>query len=231
MRDMSVVDYDPRWPVAAADEIEQLRDVLGEILVRAHHIGSTSVPGLAAKPVIDLLLEVVSLSQLEAFDGAMRDLGYEPRGEFGIPRRRYYPKGGDRRTHHVHAFRIGDSHIGEHLAFRDYLRAHPEISTEYARVKRQAASRHRHDPEGYVSTARAASPRASRVRRATGRAAQRQARASRSAAREGGRCRGRGAPTRSAIERPVRRRSPPLTIHRRPERRTHRCPSSPFPRR
>jgi len=151
LRDMSIVDYDPRWPAAAADEIGRLCDVLGEVLVRAHHIGSTAVPGLAAKPVIDLLLEVLSLSQLDACDAAMRGLGYEPRGEFGIPGRRYYPKGGDRRTHHVHAFRVGDSHIDEHLAFREYLRAHPEIRDEYARVKRKAAFRHRHDPEGYVA--------------------------------------------------------------------------------
>jgi GrpB-like predicted nucleotidyltransferase (UPF0157 family) len=151
MRDMSVVDYDPRWPAAAAAEIERLKHALSDVLIRAHHIGSTAVPGLAAKPVIDLLLEVASLSQLDALDDAMRMLGYEPRGEFGIVGRRYYPKGGDRRTHHVHAFRIEDPHVAEHLTFRDYLRVRPQVAAEYGRVKREAAASHRHDSEGYVS--------------------------------------------------------------------------------
>jgi len=151
MRDMSVVDYDPRWSEAAEAEIAALQDILGDVVVRAHHIGSTAVPGLAAKPVIDLLLEVRSLVRLDGFDPAMRSLGYEPRGEFGIPGRRYYPKGGDDRTHHVHAFAVGDRHVADHLAFRDYLRAHADVATDYERVKRQAAVTCRHDPDGYVA--------------------------------------------------------------------------------
>ena len=155
MRDMSVIDYDPRWPAAAEAEAERLRSVLGDVLVRVHHIGSTAVPGLAAKPVIDLLLEVADLSELDALDEEMRSIGYRPSGEYGIPGRRYYPKGGDDRTHHAHAFVVGDRHIMEHLAFRDYLRTHPEARAEYSRVKREAASRHRNDPEGYVAHKRA----------------------------------------------------------------------------
>ncbi len=150
IRDMTVVDYDPSWPAAYEAEIERLRVVLGDVIVRAHHIGSTAVPGLAAKPVIDVLLEVRDLASLDARDEAMREIGYEPRGEFGIPGRRYYPKGGDRRTHHVHAFAVGDPHIAEHLTFRDYLRDRPDAAAAYARVKRDAAGKHRHDPEGYV---------------------------------------------------------------------------------
>ena len=151
MRDMNVVDYDPSWPAAYDEEAGRLRAVLGGVLVRAHHIGSTAVPCLAAKPVIDILLEVRALAALDACDGTMQSLGYEPRGEFGVPGRRYYPKGGDRRTHHVHAFVTGDPHIAEHLAFREYLRAHPAVAAEYERVKRKAVDRHRHDPDGYVA--------------------------------------------------------------------------------
>jgi GrpB-like predicted nucleotidyltransferase (UPF0157 family) len=148
-REMVTVPYDPAWPEAFAREAATLRAALGDVLVRVHHIGSTAVPGLDAKPVIDICVEVTSLDALDARDDAMRGVGYEPRGEFGIPGRRYYPKGGDDRSHHVHAFVEGDSHVAEHLAFRDYLRAHREISHAYAAVKAEASARHRHDPEGY----------------------------------------------------------------------------------
>jgi GrpB-like predicted nucleotidyltransferase (UPF0157 family) len=148
---MSVIEYDPTWPEAYESEIARIRTVLGDEMVRAHHIGSTAVPGLVAKPVIDILFEVWDLAQLDARDGGMRSIGYEPRGEFGIPGRRYYPKGGDERTHHVHAFAVGDPHIAEHLAFCDYLRTHPDVGADYARVKRQAAAMHRHDPDGYAA--------------------------------------------------------------------------------
>jgi GrpB-like predicted nucleotidyltransferase (UPF0157 family) len=146
---MSVVDYDPSWPSAYESEVVKIRVVLGDEIVRAHHIGSTAVPGLAAKPVIDVLLEVRDLERLDGLDEAMRAIGYDPRGEFGIPGRRYYPKGGDERTCHVHAFAVGDARIAEHLAFRDYLRARPDVAGDYARVKREAARRHRSHAEGY----------------------------------------------------------------------------------
>jgi len=150
MRDMSVVDSDPRWPEAYEQEAQALHVVLGDELVRSHHIGSTAVPGLAAKPVIDILLEVRDVERLDMLDEAMRAIGYEPRGEFGIPGRRYYPKGGDRRTHHVHAFSVGDPHIDGHLVLRDYLRARPDVAKDYARIKREASARFRYDPGGYV---------------------------------------------------------------------------------
>jgi len=148
---MSVVDYDPAWPEAYEAEIARIRTVLGDEIVHAHHIGSTAVPGLAAKPVIDILLEVEDVGRLDVCDGGMSSIGYEPRGESGIPGRRYYPKGGDERTHHVHAFAVDDPHIAEHLAFRDYLRTHPDAASDYAHVKREAATKHSHDPDGYVA--------------------------------------------------------------------------------
>jgi len=149
MRDMSVAPYSPKWPTAFAAEAARLRMALGDLVVRIHHIGSTAVPGLAAKPVIDILLEVRDLSQLDASDRVMESLGYLPRGEYGIAGRRYYPKGGDARSHHVHAFVVGDEHVAKHLAFRDFLRSHPAVAAAYAETKRAAVTDHRHDPEGY----------------------------------------------------------------------------------
>jgi len=145
------VEYSAEWPILHEQEISLLRGVLGSEIVRAHHIGSTAVPGLAAKPIIDILLEVRSVEGLDDLNEAMQAIGYQPRGEFGIPGRRYYPKGDDDRTHHVHAFAVGSPEIEKHLAFRDYLRAHPAIAAEYAAVKRSAAAAHGSDPEGYVA--------------------------------------------------------------------------------
>ena len=151
VRRMNVVDYSAEWSTLYECEILLLRETLGNELVRAHHIGSTAVPGLAAKPVIDILLEVQSVERLDDFDNVMEELGYQPHGEFGIPGRRYYPKGGDDRTHHVHAFAVDDPHIEVHLAFRDYLRAHPASAAEYAAVKKEGSMVRGTDPEGYVA--------------------------------------------------------------------------------
>ena len=148
---MKVVDYSAEWPRLYERELAVLREALGNEIVRAHHFGSTAVPGLAAKPVIDILLEVQSVERLDVFDNAMERLGYQPRGEFGIPGRRYYPKGGDDRTHHVHAFTDGDKQIEAYLALRDYLRTHPAAVAEYAAVKKEASMVHETDPEGYVA--------------------------------------------------------------------------------
>ena len=130
-------------------ETEAVRGVLGDVLVAVHHIGSTSVPGLAAKPVIDVLLEVRRVEQLDGVDAGMEGLGYTVMGEFGIPGRRFYLKGKLDRTHHVHAFNRGCPDVTRHLAFRDYLVAHPEVAAEYAALKCDAARRFRDDNDGY----------------------------------------------------------------------------------
>jgi GrpB-like predicted nucleotidyltransferase (UPF0157 family) len=154
---VEVVDYDPSWPALFDAECGLLRLTLGEVAISIHHIGSTAVPGLAAKPIIDILLEVAELSALDAISEQMVRIGYTPKGEFGIPGRRYFPKGGENRTHQIHAFASGDVGLFRHLAFRDYLRAHPEVALEYARLKKSIArscgndlSRYCDGKDGYV---------------------------------------------------------------------------------
>ena len=151
MRTMEVHPYDHAWPLVYREESERLCAVLGEEIVRIHHIGSTSVPELAAKPVIDICLEVQSVERLDLLDEDMRSLGYDPRGENGIPGRRFYAKGGDERTHHVHAFDAGNPLVRDHLVFRDYLRASPAEREAYGRLKTRVSETHRTDPEGYVA--------------------------------------------------------------------------------
>ena len=144
-----VVPYNPEWPQKFQEESIQIRQILGEVLVDIHHIGSTSVPGLMAKPIIDMLLDVRSLYELDAQSQSFEALGYEVMGAYGIPGRRYFRKGGDNRTHHIHAFQSGDSNLTRHLAFRDYLRAHPEVADTYGKLKLEIAQTCDNDMEKY----------------------------------------------------------------------------------
>lgn len=147
-----VVPPDPDWPARCAAEADALCRALGEVLVRVHPIGSTSVPGLWAKPILDLLAEVTDVAALDVPCPALRALGYEGLGEFGIPGRRYFRKhdAAGVRTHQVHAFRAGDPHVARHMAFRDYLIAHPEAARAYGELKRQLAAAHPDDIEAYM---------------------------------------------------------------------------------
>ena len=124
MRILTVVDYDEMWPTLFENERTLLQMTLGKVISRIHHIGSTSVPGLSAKPVIDILIEVANLEELDSLNQAMEGVGYTVRGENGILNRRYFTKGGNQRSHHIHAFATGDAQIIKHLAFRDYLIKH-----------------------------------------------------------------------------------------------------------
>ena len=150
MQHITVVPYDPAWPGLYEAEAQAIAGVLGQRLTAIHHIGSTAVPGLAAKPIIDIMPVVHSLSGADAARGVLEALGYEYLGEFGIPGRRYLRRGGDERTHQVHIFAEGDrENIARHLAFRDYLRAHPDVCAEYAALKRALAARYPYDIESY----------------------------------------------------------------------------------
>ena len=150
-RIIEVVAYNPQWPARFAQEKNLILGVLSAAnIVDIHHIGSTSVEGLSAKPIIDILLEVHSLEALDAESGQMQNLGYRVKGEFGIPGRRYFHKGSNQRSHHVHAFMTGSSEVQRHLAFRDYLREFPHIRDQYGQLKLEAASLHSDNIEQYM---------------------------------------------------------------------------------
>ena len=148
-RIIEVVDYDSRWPELFAEEQKLLARTLGAVVQKIHHIGSTSVEGLAAKPIIDILLEVASVAELDQLNDQMVSIGYLPKGEFGIPRRRYFQKGDAIRTHQLHAYGIGDSELVRHLAFRDYLVRNQNIADEYARLKKEVAASCDNDIDRY----------------------------------------------------------------------------------
>lgn len=150
MRNIEVVDYDMKWKNKFKEEKDNIMDILGDEVVNIFHIGSTSVKGLKAKPIIDILLVVRDLDRLDSFNGDFEKLGYEARGEYGIARRRFYMKGGDNRTHHIHAFKYDNiSEIERHLLFRDYLRENKDARVEYGELKSQLALKYPHDIDGY----------------------------------------------------------------------------------
>lgn len=145
-----VVDYDPLWPLLFRKEADAISRILGDNLVLIHHIGSTSVPFLAAKPIIDIMPVVKDLSGVDAVSGEFVKLGYEYLGEFGIKGRRYLRKGGQERTHQIHIFQMeDDTNILRHLAFRDYLRSHRDVAMEYVALKKDLAARFPYDIDGY----------------------------------------------------------------------------------
>jgi GrpB-like predicted nucleotidyltransferase (UPF0157 family) len=147
---VTVAEYDPEWPEEFKAESERIRAALGDAVVEIEHMGSTAVPGLAAKPVIDISLGLRTLELTAEQISGMRDLGYEYLGEFGLPGRLYFRKGGEMSTHHVHAVVWGDEHWERHLAFRDYLRSNPDEARRYGEAKRRLAAEIDHDWYGYV---------------------------------------------------------------------------------
>lgn len=137
--------HDPDWAVAASIEAAALRAVLGPVLLAVHHVGSTAVPGLAAKPILDLLPVVADLAALDGRRAAVEGLGYVWWGENGLPGRRYAtrddPATGRRRVQ-LHGYAAGSSEIVRHLAFRDHLRRHPDIAAAYGREKARCLALH-----------------------------------------------------------------------------------------
>ena len=152
-REVRVVSYDNNWPVQYEQEIIKIKAVLEMEIVATHHIGSTSIPGMSAKPIIDILLEVENIEKIDSYNGEMIGLGYEPRGELGILGRRYFSREEvkDVRTHHVHAYQVDNIELERHLAFRDYMITHPEDAKIYSEFKTVLARRFRWDIDGYIS--------------------------------------------------------------------------------
>lgn len=145
------VPYSTDWPAEFERESERLRGLLGDALVTVHHIGSTSVPGLAAKPIIDVLPCVTSLEAVEAATPRLAAAGYRAWGAYGLPGRRYFTRDRDGwRTHNVHIYRVDDRDVTRHLAFAAFLRHHPDVRDAYAAVKRDAYARHPADIAAYA---------------------------------------------------------------------------------
>lgn len=145
-----VVPYDPEWPDLFLREAARLTTSIAPLVLALEHSGSTAVPGLAAKPVLDILAgyrESVLLSSLVA---ALETAGYDHRGPQGIPEREFFRRG-QPRSYHVHLTRIGSTFWKEHLAFRDRMRADPQLRDAYGALKLRLAGEHPRDREAYIN--------------------------------------------------------------------------------
>jgi GrpB-like predicted nucleotidyltransferase (UPF0157 family) len=139
------------WAAAFEREASAVLDALSDLSIKLHHIGSTAIPDIVAKPVIDMLAIVPAVEALDVPAHRLAALGYEALGEFGIPGRRYFRKNAPNgvRTHQLHAFAAGSPEIQRHLDFRDYLRAFPTEAAAYAALKQSLAVRCGSDMHAY----------------------------------------------------------------------------------
>ncbi len=152
MRDpVSVVPYDPSWPTRFRTEAARIRHALGAVALRIDHHGSTAVPGLAAKPVIDIQVSVRSFEPLDAYRNPLEQLGFPYRTDHEDPHHRFFrePDGRPRRTH-IHVREAGGEWERLNLLFRDYLRAQADAAAMYAALKPQLAERFRDDRRSYT---------------------------------------------------------------------------------
>lgn len=155
MDTIRLIDSDDWTNTDTARYLRPLREAIAIDAVSWHHIGSTAIPGILCKPVLDLLCGVpsgVTLDVFEPYHDALEALGYEIMGEFGIAGRRYFRRfdAQGRRLVHIHAFLEDDPNFHRHLAFRDYMRAHPDQARAYSQLKATLVERHRGDAEAYI---------------------------------------------------------------------------------
>lgn len=136
------------WAAAFAEEKAGILAAAGQHVVAVEHVGSTAVPNLPAKPILDILVGVRDFEEARVCVAAMEALGYTYRGEHGIPRRHYFVKG-EPRTHHLHMVEVRSETWRSTLRFRDLLRRRPDLARDYARAKERLATLHPRDRQSY----------------------------------------------------------------------------------
>jgi GrpB-like predicted nucleotidyltransferase (UPF0157 family) len=149
-RPIEIVDHDPHWTDTFATLRDQIADVLGDLAQRIEHVGSTSVAGLPAKPIIDLDVVIATRADLPVVLTQLQPLGYHHEGDLGVPGREAFttPPGGP--SHHLYVCAADSPQLANHLTFRDYLRTHPETARVYADLKQSLAQRLRADRSAYA---------------------------------------------------------------------------------
>jgi GrpB-like predicted nucleotidyltransferase (UPF0157 family) len=147
-----IVDYNPLWPEMFKEEANKIKSILKFDCIRMYHIGSTSIEGLRAKPVIDILIVCSDINKIDSYNDLLKKEGYEAMGENGVKGRRYFRKGNEdgSATFHLHSFDLNSRFdIDRHIVFRDYLRTHKEEALNYQRLKEELANKYPNDMESY----------------------------------------------------------------------------------
>lgn len=152
MEQVIISEYNPQWALEFEQEKMKIAEALDGIVLGIEHIGSTAVPGLGAKPIIDIMAGVSALDEITpVHHDRMERIGYHFVDHPHFPERRFFRRGEWRAgTHHLHIYRHGDEHWNTQLLFRDYLIRHPEALKEYFRLKQELAEQHPHDRAKYT---------------------------------------------------------------------------------
>ena len=147
-----VLPYDPRWALDFQIIRDLIREALGPLALGVEHVGSTSVRGLSAKPIIDLDVIIRDNTLLNDVIAALRKIGYEYEGDLGIAGREAfkYTGQGNLPAHHLYVCPKDSAELKRHLAFRNHLRTHPEAVREYSRIKEEGAALYPYDIEKYI---------------------------------------------------------------------------------
>ena len=151
-RHIVVMPYDERWTQDFEAIASEIREALGELALAIEHVGSTAVPGLSAKPIIDIDVVIRDYTTFDAVVLALKEIGYHHEGDLGIAGREAFGYEGKEhlRKHHLYVCPQDSPELKRHIAFRDYLRAHPDAAREYGRVKEEGAMLYPHDIERYI---------------------------------------------------------------------------------
>ena len=145
-----LVEYDTRWPDLFIAEARRIREEVGPLPLHLEHVGGTSIPHMCAKPVLDIVAGRPPASPIQDYVVALTQAGYDHRGEQGVPGREFFRRG-QPRAYHLHLVEEGSLVWSHYLAFRDYLRTHPEASRQFADLKRALAARFPRDREAYIN--------------------------------------------------------------------------------
>ena len=151
MRTIKVIDYDPVWPCIFEEVRAAVWEVLKDFAVAVEHVGSTSVPGLAAKPILDIDVIVAAQTDVQRAIEQLGTLGYEHRGDLGVTGREALRHPPSMTYHHLYVCREGVTPLQNHLALRDYLRTHPENVVMYGTLKKRLAQQFPHDIDSYIA--------------------------------------------------------------------------------
>ncbi len=147
---IAIVDYDPRWPTVFSDLATPVHAALGVVCLAIERVGSTAVPGLATKAIIDLDVVVRSRADIPRVTAALARLGYQHKGDGGIPGREAYAAPPGSPPHHLYVVTADAPELRRHLLFRDYLRRHPNEVEAYGALKREIAARVSGDRVAYT---------------------------------------------------------------------------------
>ena len=149
---VKLMPYCAEWSVLFDEEERLLRSAIGSYALAIEHIGSTSIPELEAKPIIDIAVAVRKIEDAERCLLPLENIGYEYRGEQGIAERYYFRKGTPTvSTHHLNIVEVRSEFWRNHLLFRDYLRQHSDVAQEYGRLKRELACEYKENREAYTN--------------------------------------------------------------------------------